>query len=133
MEYIVGGGALLLAAIWSWFYITQKSNEKKHLDLIKEHTHPWKDIHAVLKGNNSGGTWRNRTWKPNPGFNDEFAGVVPGTCGQIRPGEWQCNCADPKNGCLVLNKLRSEDQPSEERTDRRGAIAAQKARNKNGR
>jgi hypothetical protein len=83
-------------------------------------------------GANNGGAWRNRTWKPNPGFNDEFAGAIPGTCGQIRPGEWQCNCIDKDAGCRVLIRLKNADEPAEERTDRRGAIAAQKARKRNG-
>jgi hypothetical protein len=82
------------------------------------------------------GSWFNRTWKPNPGFNDEFAGVVPGTCGQIRPGEWQCNCTDQTKPCTVLVRMRSEVDAQKDKleiTDRRGAIAAQKARKKNGR
>lgn len=104
--------ALVLAGVWAWYYCIKPSPSKK-----EEHDHPW-----------------NRTWKPNPGFNDEFAGVIPGTCGQIRPGEWQCNCADQTAPCRVLLELKSQVDAAEKLliTDRRGAIAAQKARKRNG-
>ena len=65
--------------------------------------------------------------EPNPEVNDE-AGTFTMGCGQIRAGEWQCNCAEPHKGCLVLIGLKSANGPAEEMTNRRGAIAAQKAR-----
>lgn len=66
-------------------------------------------------GANNGGSWRDST------------------CGQIRPGEWQCNCKEPENGCVVLRDLKANNKSAEEVTNRRGAIAAQKARKRNGR
>jgi len=67
---------------------------------------------------------------------DQFGEVVP-VCGYIRPGEWQCNCK-AKPCCSVLVRIRAKakadaqqhDKP--EITDRRGLIAAQKARKRNG-
>lgn len=132
MNTIVLGLAGILLFVWSIYWVDEKAKRKRLDKIVDEHVHPWTDIHKVLKGNNSGGAWRNRTWKPNPGFNDEFAGAIPGTCGQIRPGEWQCNCAEPQHGCTTLERLKSEGGLAEEKTDRRGAIAAQKARKKNG-
>jgi hypothetical protein len=126
---VLGAMGLALFVVYTYYRIKEKHALKR---IVDEHVHPWSDIHKVLKGNNSGGAWRNRTWKPNPGFNDEFAGAIPGTCGQIRPGEWQCNCAEPQHGCTTLERLKSSAGEAEEKTDRRGAIAAQKARKKKG-
>jgi hypothetical protein len=70
-------------------------------------------------------------------------GEVVQVCGYIRPGEWQCNCKDqttcsergtagkPHRGVLV--RKGAEAQPKPEITDRRGLIAAQKARKRSGR
>ena len=71
--------------------------------------------------------------KPNPAFKDAISIPIPATCGQVRPGEWQCNCIDQTKPCIVLLRLRSQVDEVEEKlqmTDRRGAIAAQKARKK---
>ena len=80
------------------------------------HDHPW-----------------NKTWAPNPGFNGTGLVTVTATCGHIRPGEWQCNCEDQTAPCSVLVAMRAPKEPDPEITDRRGLIAAQKARKRNGR
>ena len=131
MLYFIGAGCLALLSVFTYYWLRERQLDRarKAASKTMPHDHPWQ---MRVGGANNGGQWRNRTWKPNPGFNDEFAGVIPGTCGQIRPGEWQCNCDEPKNGCLVLKGLKSGDEPAEEMTDRRGAIAAQKARKRNG-
>lgn len=117
MWKIVAALGAALACVYAYYWV--KENVKLRWNRLEtyvdpeHHDHPW-------------------ARKLRTATNDEFAGVIPGTCGQIRPGEWQCNCAEPKNGCLVLKELRSEDEPAEEITNRRGAIAAQKARSRNG-
>lgn len=107
---LIGASALTLAGIWLYYWLDDRSKKKR--------AHRRRNI-------DKGSALLNKLVAAR---NDEFAGVIPGTCGQIRPGEWQCNCADPDNGCLVLKKLRSQAEPSEEKTNRRAAIMAQKAR-----
>ncbi|GAG19985.1 unnamed protein product [marine sediment metagenome] len=111
--YLIAAGclALLCVFVYYWFDEKVKDKDRKKRDHI------------------------NKTWTPKPGFNDEFAGRLPGTCGQVRAGEWQCNCADQTKPCSTLLLLKSQVEKDEEKanmTDRRGAIAAQK-RKKNGR
>jgi hypothetical protein len=64
-------------------------------------------------------------------------GMVIPVCGHIRPGEWQCNCTDQTKPCIVLVRMRAKAEEAQhdkpEITDRRGLIAAQKARKRNGR
>ena len=127
MNTVVLGLSGILLFIWAIYWIDDR--RKKKYDVRDSATAAYHRKHG---GANNGGSWRNRTWKPNPGFNDEFAGPIAGTCGQIRPGEWQCNCAEPQHGCTTLERLKSSNEPAEEKTDKRGAIAAQKARKKNG-
>ena len=106
METIIGICALVLALVWMYYCCT------------------------VTTRNNKGGASRNTCERDPLVSQDGRYGMW--VCGQIRPREWQCNCEEPKNGCLVLKALRSEGEPAEERADRRGAIAAQKARKRNG-
>lgn len=111
--YAIGAGLVLFGCIWLYYWLDDRSQKKK--------AHRRRNIDkgsAVLD-------------KLVAARNDEFAGVIPGTCGQIRPGEWQCNCAEPENGCLTLKELKSKADPPEEKTNRRAAIMAQRERNKN--
>ncbi len=67
----------------------------------------------------------------------DWHGMIVPVCGYIRPGEWQCNCTDQTKPCSVLirqTKAEAEAQHDKpEITDRRGLIAAQKARKRSGR
>lgn len=64
---------------------------------------------------------------------NKFGERVP-VCGHIRPGEWQCNCKTKPCSVLVRMRAKAVDANHDklEITDRRGLIAAQKARKRNG-
>jgi hypothetical protein len=116
--YVIGAGCLLLLSIFVYYWWDERVKDKERKRLRE---------HGSLV--------------PNPTPNDEFAGtgvlssVLPqGFCGVVRPGEWQCNCADQSSPCATLLSLKSKLERAEDKnmTDRRGAIAAQKARKANG-
>lgn len=111
--YLIAAGCLALMCVWLYYWLDDRSKKKQ----------------AYRRRNLDKGTAVLN--KIRAARNDEFAGVIPGTCGQVRPGEWQCNCADQSKPCKTLLLLKSQVEKAEDKanmTDRRGAIAAQKAK-----
>ncbi len=111
--YTIGAGFLLILSISLYYWLDERAKnkaDKKRSEALKK-----------MAG----------TFPRSQRLRDGVSVPIPATCGQIRPGEWQCNCIDKP--CIVLLQLKSQVEEAEDKlqmTDRRGAIAAQRARKK---
>ena len=119
-------GFAAIAFIWLWFAVKDKLREAKKYRKAQEAQEELKDM--LLSSSRP--PFSQRTGIGGNPFKNNGA-----ICGQVRPGEWKCNCSDQSKPCTVLVGLKSTLESAEasaQITDRRGLIAAQKARKRNG-